>query len=127
MHMSSSQRQREIKHAQRESFLLRELSALFLQITQDEPRLASFYIERVQLSSDGSRCSVFFFSSLASQESFKEYMSLLILYKPSMRAALAKASHSRYVPQLVFLYAHNREKQHRIDALIDTLKKEGKL
>ncbi|HEV2916340.1 MAG TPA: ribosome-binding factor A [Candidatus Babeliales bacterium] len=125
--MSSSTRQREIKHAQRESFLLREISTSFWQITQDEPRLAPLYVDHVQLSPDGSRCLIFFYCSQGGEPLFQELMPLLILYKPSMRTALAKASSSKYVPQLQFVYAGQVEKQRRVEELIDTLKKEGKL
>jgi ribosome-binding factor A len=125
--MSSSQRQREIKHAQRESFLLREVSTSFLRISYDEPRLGPLYVDHVRLSPDGSRCIVFFFSSAGGEELFQELMPLLILYKPSIRTALAKVSSSKYVPQLVFEYAGSVEKQRRVEEIIDKLKKEDKL
>jgi ribosome-binding factor A len=125
--MSSSQRQRDIKRAQKESFFLRELSTLFLQITHDEPRLAPLYIDHVKLSADGSKCLVFFFSSQGGEPLFKELMPLLILYKPSIRTALAKTSSSKYVPQLQFMYAGSIEKQRRVEEILEALKKEGKL
>jgi ribosome-binding factor A len=125
--MSSSQRQREIKQAQRESFLLREISTSFLKISRDEPRLAPLYVDHVQLSPDGSRCTAYLFSSQGGEELFQELMPLIILYKPSIRTALAKASSSKYVPQLIFAYAGQVEKQRRVEEIIETLKKEGKL
>lgn len=120
------ERVRAIKHAQRESFLLREISLSFLHVMQDNPVLQGVYITRVVLSSDGSTCTVYFHSNQGS-EHFEQIKNRLILYKPSIRTALAKASSSRYVPQLVFRYAEGVEQQNRVNELIENLKKEGKL
>jgi len=119
-------RQSEIKYAQRESFLLREISNYFIQIVQDEPRLASIYIEQAKLSLDRSRCTFYFYSSKGKEE-FDALLPLLILYKPSMRASLAKTGSGRYVPQLVFAYAEHVDQQRRVNDIIENLKKEGKL
>ncbi len=84
------------------------------------------YIEKVKLSPDGSQCIVFFYSDKG-EERFKELLPRLILYKPSIRTALAKMMNSKYVPQLVFKFASGVEQQRRVDDLIEALKKEGKL
>lgn len=122
----NQRRKSDIKHAQRESFFLREVSNFFMRIAQDEPRLSTLYIEHVQLSADGSRC-IFYFHSAKGKQEFEELLPLLILYKPSMRASLAKIVSRKYVPQLVFAYAEHVDKQRKVDALIESLKKEGKL
>lgn len=122
----AGERVRAIKQAQRESFLLREISSLYLRVAQDNPELQGTYITAVQLSSDGSTCTVYFHSTQG-QDHYEQVKDKLILYKPSMRTALAKASSSRYVPQLMFRYAEGVEKQQRVNELIDQLKKEGKL
>ena len=124
--MSSSERVRNIKHAQRESFLLREISSFFLQIAQDNPELQSLYIHHVVLAPEGSTCSVFFYTN-EGKAAFDNLIDTLILYKPSMRASLAKISSGRYVPQLIFRYAEQVEKQNKVNDLIETLKKEGRL
>lgn len=122
----TQRRQSEIKHAQRESFLLREVSNFFIQIAQDEPRLGSIYIEQAKLSADGSRCT-FYFYSVKGKEEFDEVLPLLILYKPSMRASLAKIKSGKYVPQLIFAYAEHVDQQRKVNDIIENLKKEGKL
>jgi len=119
-------RQSEIKHAQRESFLLREISQYFIQIAQDEPRLSTLYIEQAKLSVDGSRCTFYFYSAKGKPE-FEALLPLLILYKPSMRASLAKTASGKYVPQLVFAYAEHVDQQRKVNDIIENLKKEGKL
>lgn len=122
----AGERVREIKHAQREAFLLRELSSSYLRIMQDNPLLQGVYINNVVLSPDGSNCTVYFHSTQG-HEHYEEVKNTLILYKPSIRAALAKTSSGRYVPQLIFKYAEGLEKQQRVNDLIENLKKEGKL
>jgi len=121
-----SDRVRAIKQAQRESFLLREISSLYMRIMQDNPALQGVYITNVILSPDGSTATVYFHSTQGAGH-YEQIKDTLILYKPSIRTALAKASSSRYVPQLVFRYAEEVEKQQRVNELIDQLKKEGKL
>jgi ribosome-binding factor A len=44
-----------------------------------------------------------------------------------MRTALAKTSHGRYTPNLIFRYDDDYEKVEKINRLLDTLKAEGKL
>jgi ribosome-binding factor A len=122
----AGERVRAIKQAQRESFLLREISTLYVRLIQDNPELQGVYIIKIELSSDGSTCTVYFHSTQG-QAHYEQIKDKLILYKPSIRTALAKASSSRYVPQLIFRYAEGVEKQERVNDLIEQLKKEGKL
>ena len=122
----NQKRKSDIRHAQRESFFLREISQFFLRIAQDEPRLSTLYIDQARLSSDGGNCTFYFYSSKGKDE-FNALLPLLILYKPSMRASLAKIVSRRYVPQLIFMYAEYADKQRSVENLIETLKKEGKL
>ncbi len=122
----SGERVRAIKQAQRESFLLREISSSYMRVMQDNEALQGVYITRVLLSSDGSTCTIYFHSSKGT-EHYEQIKNLLILYKPSIRTALAKSSSSRYVPQLVFRYAEGVEQQNRVNDIIENLKKEGKL
>lgn len=119
-------KQQDIKRAQRESYFLHEIGNLFRQIAIDEPRIQGIYINKVSLSSDGGTCVVLFLAQNGKQE-FEEKLQTLILYKPSIRAALAKMSHGRYTPNLIFRYDDGYEKTERINLLIDKLKREGRL
>ena len=121
-----SKQQQEIKRAQKESYFFREISNLFLQITIDEPRLTGLYISRISLSSDGGTCTILFLASNGKAE-FEEKRPLLVLYKASLRTSLAKTSHGRYTPKLIFRYDEDQEKAEKINRLIDKLKDEGKL
>jgi ribosome-binding factor A len=121
-----SKQQQEIKKAQKESYFYREISQLFLQITIDEPRLNGLFINRISLSSDGGTCVVLFLASNGRSE-FEEKRPILVLYKASLRTALAKTSPGRYTPKLIFRYDESQEKVEKINRLIDKLKDEGKL
>jgi len=115
-----------IKHKQKESVLLHTIASLFMQIMQDEPLLTGFTVTRVELSPNKNSCTIFF-HTLGGLEDFEKKRKTLVLYKPSLRQALAKSIHGRYTPDLRFAYDQQLDKQRRIDDLIDKLKDEGKL
>ncbi|HLW73100.1 MAG TPA: ribosome-binding factor A [Candidatus Babeliales bacterium] len=121
-----SKQQQEIRKAQKESYFYREISNLFLKITIDEPRLNGLFINKINLSSDGGTCTVLFLATHGRPE-FEEKLPMLILYKPSLRSALAKTGHGRYTPNLIFRYDEDQEKVDKINRLLDKLKDEGKL
>ena len=121
-----SKQQQEIRKAQKESYFYREISTLFGRISIDEPRLSGLFINKVSLSSDGGTCVVLFLATNGREE-FEEKLQTLILYKPSLRSALAKTSQGRYTPNLIFRYDEDQEKVDKINRLLDRLKDEGKL
>jgi ribosome-binding factor A len=124
---SKTERPSSIKHAQKESFLLREISSAFLRIAMDDSRLQGLFINRVQLSPDRGRAFVFFHVLSGGKEAFEEKFPVLVLYKPSLRSAVAKAMESRYTPEITFMYDAAFDKQQKVDDLIEKLKDEGKL
>ncbi len=117
---------KDIKRAQKESVLLKELSQLLLQITLDDSRLQNLFINRIKLSAAKSVCILFFYTPLGEKD-FKEKLPILILYKPSLRKAIAQKIPARYTPELVFKYDKQFEKQRKMDELLEQLKKEGQL
>lgn len=116
----------DIKRAQKESLLLRELSTFFLRITQDDARLHDVVLNRVKLSKDKSVCTLFFYSTKG-ESYFNEIMPFMISYKPSMRKALAQSINARYTPQLIFKYDAPFEKQLVVDDILNKLKLEEDL
>ena len=121
-----SKPQQEVRKAQKESYFYREISTLFSRLVIDEPRLNGLFISKVSLSSDGGTCTVLFLTTNGKAE-FEEKLKTLILYKPSLRTALAKTSRGRYTPNLIFRYDDDQEKADKINRLIDKLKDEGRL
>ena len=116
---------RSVKRTQKETQLLREISNLILQLSLDEPAVRGLYVNRVNLSQDKSVCHIYF-SDSDGEEKFREKVGHLILYKPSLRSALAKSLDQRYTPDLFFHYDKVSEKQKRIDELFNKIATENK-
>lgn len=121
-----SKNTQHIRRAQKESFFFKEIANFFLQITLQDPHLRGIYVNRVSLSSDGGSCEVFFLAHDGKEE-FDKKIGFLLAYKGTLRTALAKVSHGRYVPKLVFNYDERFEKQERVNLLIEELKRKGEL
>lgn len=111
----------DVKHAQKESFIRKEVSVYLMRIMQEQPSLADIYITRVALSAKKGGCHIFFHAH-GGEAVYKERLKTLVLYKPSLRSALARALSSRYVPEIFFDYDHTYDKQLHIERLIDSLK-----
>ena len=122
----NNKRVSSIKRAQKESLLFRTISKLFLQAIIDDKELQGFYVNRVTLSPDKSHCYVFFCATGGNEE-FTEKLEKLKLYKPSLRAALAKEIAGRYTPQITFKFDACQAKVQRMDELLEDLKKKGEL
>lgn len=116
----------DIKRAQKESLLLRELSSYFLRISSEDERMRDLVLHRVKLSGDKSSCTLFFYDAHG-EEHFQELMPYLILYKPSMRKALAQSINARYTPQLIFRFDAPYKKHLELEQLFEKLKEEDKL
>ena len=110
-----------VKRAQKQSLFFREISNLFMQATMDDKRLQGFFVNRVQLSPDKGLCTVYFYSSQG-EDYFNEHLHTLTLYKPSLRKALASTIKGRYVPDLVFKFDKQFDKQQRIEELIEQVR-----
>ncbi|MBT3456313.1 ribosome-binding factor A [bacterium] len=116
-----------IKRAQKESVLFREISSLFLRASFDDKRLSGLVVNRVKLSKDKSVCYVYFYTKEGEEHFKHNLLDLLKCYKPSVRKAIADEIAGRYVPNFLFKYDVQHEKQDKINNLIDKLKREGKL
>ncbi len=112
-----------IKKSQKEALLFRSISELFRETTLDDKNLANLFVNRVKLSDDKSVCTIFFYCVGGAAE-FKEKLQTLLLYKGSLRRALAKMIASRYTPELVFKFDDQYEKQQRIEGLLEQVKGE---
>ena len=118
---------KNIKKAQKEALLFREVSSLILRASLDNKDLNGLVVNRVRLSADKKYCRVYF-CMLQGEEHFeKSVLDILKCYKPSLRRAIAKKVSGRYVPDFVFYYDIEHKKQEKINSLIDKLKEEGRL
>ena len=118
-----SESSRNVRIAQKEKLLLREISSLFMKASMDEPKLRGFTITRVELSSDKGFCSIYFYTP-EGRDFFHEALEILKLYKPSLRKALSGLK-ARYTPDLVFKFDDQFEKQMRIETLLEKVKNES--
>ena len=113
-----------VKRAQKESLLLREISQLFLRASVDDPKLQAVSLTRVTLSPDKGLCTVYFYAPQGKDYFTKEFLPLLMQYRSSLRTALAKGIRSRYTPELVFTFDSQIEKQLRVEELIEQVKEQ---
>ncbi|OGB97575.1 hypothetical protein A3F06_03525 [candidate division TM6 bacterium RIFCSPHIGHO2_12_FULL_36_22] len=114
----------DIKRRQKESLLYREISKLFLEVALDNPGFQSLFINKVVLSPDKGLCTVYFYSPKGI-DFFKTQLEALKLFKPSLRKALSQTINSRRVPQIVFAFDSQLEKQEHIEQLLDQIKQEN--
>lgn len=110
-----------IKRAQKASLLLRTISALLLETARDNPALVGLTITRVELSPDKGSVHVYFYTDKG-LAGFKETLQDLKLYKPSLRAALARSIAGRYTPEITFKFDETFEKTQRLEHLLDAIK-----
>ena len=104
----------EIRRAQKESQLLREISTMFHAVAMDDNRLLGLFVNRVELSTDKGWCTIYFYTN-EGYEKYAEQLEVLKLYKPSMRKSLSSEIKARYVPNLKFEYDSKFEKQQRLE------------
>lgn len=121
--MDKNPRVKTIKQAQKESQLYREISRLFQQITLEDSRLEGLFVNSITLSPDKGMCSINIYTA-AGKEVFDELKKILILYKPSLRKALADSIQARRVPDLLFKFDRQFDKQQRIEELLEQIKTE---
>lgn len=117
----------EIKREQKKSFYFQQLTELFHFLTEEEPLLRGIYISRVDLSKDGGICYIFFLAyphlTEPPQVIFEQALEYLKLYKQSFRKAFIQTIHTKYAPDLMFLFDDKQEKIKRIDGLFDKINK----
>jgi len=115
----------EVKKEKKKSFFLQEISNFIRQISEDDSRLKSVFVTKVELSKSGGICYVYF-SSYDSNFNSEEILDVLKLYRPSVRTALSKVVHSKYIPDIRFVYDKVKEKERRINELLDEISREEK-
>lgn len=111
----------EIKRARKESLLFKEITQLFRETTLDDHRLHGLTISDVSLSSDKSSCTILFYTEKG-EEHFQRVFDTLVLYKPSLKKALATQIKLRRVPELIFKFDRKYEKRLRLEMLLDSIK-----
>jgi ribosome-binding factor A len=110
----------DIKKERKKALYLREISALVQSLGEQEPSVAQVYVTHVEFSDDYGICNVYVIPYTSfSQEVCQKALDTIKLYKPSMRKALASKINPRYTPELRFFFDNVKEKQYKIDQLLD--------
>src|SRR3989338_2127674 len=117
----------DIKRAQKISLLYKTITSLFTETIRDNTAIQGLYITRVELSPDKGMCIIYFYALEGGEEFFKDKFHELKLYKPSLRAALARYIPSRYTPDIMFKYDTQQNKVARIEELLSKVRASGDL
>ncbi len=112
-----------IKKSQKESLIRKELGQCLQQLAADRPGLRGLMLSRVHLSDDRHYATIYFYMP-DGEQAFEKKLEELLLFKPSLRKALAQTLVGRYVPDLVFAYDNTMKKQLEIERTLDALKDE---
>ncbi len=113
----------QIKRSQKESLLLKELSKMLHELILDDKELSGLFINRVELSKNKGACIIYFYDPQG-PAIYEAKKGQLILYKASLRKAIAATLDGRYTPEIVFAYDHQFEKQQRIETILEKVKKD---
>jgi len=110
----------EVKRERRKALFLREMSTLIQSIASDEPAVAGVYVTHVDISPNSGILYVYFAAfKEPGEEAFKTALSVLKLYKPSIRKAFAQRIQTRYAPDIVFVFNKVKERERRVNDLLD--------
>lgn len=113
----------EIKREQKKSLFIREITQILQLLAETEPLVAKVYPTRVDFSNDYGIFYVYLSTfDEFSEEAFNQSLEVLKLYRASMRKELATRLNPRYTPNIIFLYDKVREKQSKIDNLLDMVR-----
>ena len=116
-------RQSSVKREQKTALFLREISKIIQELSLDEPDVAKVFVTNIKMSKDYGICFVHF-STFTDKKDFDIALEKLILYKPSIRKALAKSIGGRYASNLVFLYDLAKEKERTLNNIFDKIAQE---
>lgn len=110
----------DIKREKKKSLFFRELSQIINLIANEEEAAQKVYVTKVDFSEDYGILYVYLTTVESfSEEVFDKALNILKLYKPSIRKEIATRLNPRYTPDIIFLYDKHKEKQDRINALLD--------
>lgn len=115
----------DVKRERRKSLFLREITTLVQKLAIDEPAIADVYVSNLDMSPNTGICYVYFSSyKEPGEEVFNNALEYLKLYKPSMRKAFAGRVQTRYAPDLVFVFDKAKEKERRVNDLLNKVQDE---
>jgi ribosome-binding factor A len=115
----------DIKKERRKSLFFREMTQLIRELAEKESIIAEIFVSQVDISPNSGVCYVYFSTyKEPGEEVFNKSLETLKLYKPSLRSGFAKRVQTRYAPELVFIYDKAKEKERRINDLLNKVQTE---
>ncbi len=115
----------DIKRERRKSLFLREISSILQDLAGQEPAVAEVYVSNVDISPNSGICYIYFATfKEPGQDLFDQALKVLKLYRPSLRKSFAQRVRTRYAPDLIFVYDKGKEKERRINQLLDKVQDE---
>jgi ribosome-binding factor A len=116
---------KERRREQKTTLVYHALASILQKLSLDEPVLAKVYVTKVKMSGDYKICYVYF-STYGPKEDFDMALDILKLYKPSMKKVVADYVGGRYTADLVFRYDTAKEKERRVQELLDEVARSSK-
>jgi ribosome-binding factor A len=115
----------DIKKERRKSLFLREMTMLIRELAERESVIGDIFVSHIDISPNSGVCYVYFSTfKEPGQEIFDNALQMLKLYKPSLRKTFAHRVQTRYAPELVFLYDKAKEKERRINDLLNKVQED---
>jgi ribosome-binding factor A len=115
----------DIKKERRKSLFFREMTQLIRELADKESSLATIFVSQVDISPNSGVCYIYFSAyQEPGEDIFNQALETLKLYKPSLRSNFARRVQTRYAPELVFLYDKAKEKERRINDLLNKVQSE---
>jgi len=121
--MKTTSRTSSIKTAQKEKAIFRIVAELIREAGRETPALATLFLNRVQLSTGKGMCYLYVYTPLG-KAAFEQLRPDLVLYKPSIRKAIADSLDARYTAEIVFVFDEQFERTAHIESLLDKIKTE---
>jgi len=98
---------------------------LIRELGEKEKPIADIFVSHVDISPNSGVCYIYFSTyKEPGEEIFRHALSVLTLYKPSLRKTFAHRVQTRYAPELVFIYDKGKEKERRVNELLDKVHEE---
>lgn len=109
---------KSIRLQQRESTLLRLIGDMFVNLQENIKDLYKVFPNKINMSPDGSLAKIYLFSN-EGEVFVRNIIGQLILYKPSIRKAIADNISLRRVPEVHFIFDKDYEKEQKLQNFID--------
>src|SRR3990172_8696142 len=112
----------DIKKERKKALFFRELVSLIQELGNKEKDVAEVFVSHVDISPNSGICYIYFSTyKEPGDEVFHKVFPTLMLYRASLRTAFAKRIQVRYVPEIIFLYDKAKERERRVNDLLNKI------